>query len=89
MTNLVASYDRSFGSHNVGVTAGIEAQQNQWRMVRATRKYFISDALDEINNGSVTDMETEGYSWKESRINYFGRASYIYLEKYLEECVFR
>lgn len=89
MTNLVASYDRSFGSHNVGVTAGIEAQQNQWRMVRATRKYFISDALDEINNGSVTDMETEGYSWKESRINYFGRASYNYLEKYLVEFVFR
>ncbi|MDD4514998.1 TonB-dependent receptor [Massilibacteroides sp.] len=89
MANLVATYDRSFGDHNFGVTLGIEAQENNWRMVRATRKYFISDALDEINNGSVTDMETEGYSWKESRINYFGRASYNYLEKYLFEFVFR
>ena len=89
MTNLVANYDGSVGNHNFGLTAGVEAQQNEWRMVRATRKYFISDALDEINNGSVTDMETEGYSWKESRINYFGRANYNYLEKYLLEFVFR
>lgn len=89
MTNLVANYEGSVGDHNFGLTAGVEAQQNEWRMVRATRKYFISDALDEINNGSVTDMETEGYSWKESRINYFGRANYNYLEKYLVEFVFR
>ena len=53
-----------------------------------TRKYFISDALDEINNGSVTDMETR-LLLEESRINYFGRASYNYLEKYLVEFVFR
>lgn len=89
MANLVASYERSFGDHNFGLTLGVEAQENQWRRVRATRKYFISDALAEINNGSVTDMETEGYSWKESRINYFGRASYNYLEKYIFEFVFR
>lgn len=89
MVNLVATYDRSFGDHNFGVTLGVEAQENQWRRVRAKRKYFISDALDEIDNGSVTDMETEGNSWKESRINYFGRASYNYLEKYILEFVFR
>ncbi len=89
MLNLVATYDRTFGSHNVGLTLGVEGQENSYRLVRATRKYFISDALDEINNGSVTDMETEGYSWKESRINYFGRASYNYLERYLVEFVFR
>jgi hypothetical protein len=80
MTNLVVNYDRSIGDHNFGATLGVEAQSNEWRRVRATRKYFISDALDEINNGSVTDMETEGYSWKESRINYFGRVNYNYLE---------
>lgn len=89
MLNLVATYDRTFGSHNVGLTLGVEGQENSYRLVRATRKYFISDTLDEINNGSVTDMETEGYSWKESRINYFGRASYNYLERYLVEFVFR
>ncbi|SDZ87865.1 TonB-linked outer membrane protein, SusC/RagA family [Porphyromonadaceae bacterium KH3R12] len=89
MTNLVVNYDRSIGDHNFGATLGVEAQSNEWRRVRATRKYFISDALDEINNGSVTDMETEGYSWKESRINYFGRVNYNYLEKYLFEFVYR
>lgn len=89
MLNLVATYDRTFGNHNVGLTLGVEGQENSYRLVRATRKYFISDTLDEINNGSVTDMETEGYSWKESRINYFGRASYNYLERYLVEFVFR
>lgn len=89
MLNLVASYDRSFGDHNMGIAAGIEGQETRWRMIRATRKYFLSDAQDEIDVGSVTDMETEGNSWAESRLNYFGRLSYNYLEKYLVEFVFR
>lgn len=89
MVNFIASYDRSFGDHNMGVSLGIETENKQYRRVRAFRKYFISDALDEINNAPITDQETEGYSWEESRLNYFGRLSYNYLEKYLLEFVFR
>lgn len=89
MANFIASYDRSFGDHNFGISLGIEAENKQYRRVKAFRKYFISDALDEINNAPMTDMDTEGYSWEESRLNYFGRLSYNYLEKYLLEFVFR
>ena len=89
MVNGIINYNKSFGSHNIGVTLGVEAQESKWRRVRATRKYFISDALAEIDNGSPTDMETEGYSWTEARLNYFGRATYNFQEKYILEFLFR
>lgn len=89
MVNFVAAYNRSFGAHTIGFTAGVEAQKSQWRTIKAARKYFISDTLDEIDNGLLTDMETGGHSWKESRVNYFGRANYNFMEKYLLEFVFR
>lgn len=89
MANFIASYDRSFGDHNMGISLGIEAEDRKFRRVRASRKYFISDSLDELNNAPITEQETEGYSWEENRLNYFGRLSYNYLEKYLLEFVFR
>ena len=49
----------------------------------------MSNTLEEINAGSVKDQETEGFSWKETRLNYFGRVSYNYLERYLFEFVWR
>ena len=89
MTNLVIQYDKTFGDHSVGAMLGVEAQQNSFRRVRATKKYFISDALDELDNTVPTDQEIEGNSWKEARINYFGRATYNYQEKYIFEFLFR
>ena len=89
MANLFVSYNKSLGDHNVGVSLGTEAQENTWRVVRATKKFFLSDALDELDNAPIRDMSMEGNSWKESRINYFGRASYNFQEKYLFEFLFR
>ena len=89
MTNFVASYDKTFGDHNIGVTLGIEAQESSYRLVRATKRFFISDALDELNNAPIRDQDMEGRSWKEARLNYFGRASYNFKERYLFEFLFR
>ena len=89
MANAVINYNRGFGNHNIGVTLGIEAQENAKRDIRATKRFFISDALDELNNAPIRDQDMEGFSWKEARLNYFGRANYNYMEKYLFEFVFR
>ena len=42
-----------------------------------------------MNLGNANNQITEGYSWNESRLNYFGRVSYNYLERYLLEFVWR
>lgn len=89
LTNAVLSYNRTFGDHTIGLTVGMEGQSKETDQLRAYRRYFLSTSLDEINDGSVKDQETEGYSWKETRLNYFGRASYNYLERYLFEFVWR
>lgn len=39
--------------------------------------------------GGEEGIQANGYSWNESRLNYFGRLSYNYLERYLFEFVWR
>ena len=89
MANAIANYDRSFGQHNIGVTVGIEAEKRDQNFVKAFRKYFLSSSKEDMDLGGVTDMSNNGDSWKEARLNYFGRVSYNYMERYLVEFVWR
>ncbi|MDR2496567.1 MAG: TonB-dependent receptor [Tannerellaceae bacterium] len=89
MTNAILSYDKTFGLHTVGITAGVEAQNKDMDRLDAYRRYYLSDASTEINMGSMRDANNAGYSWRETRLNYFGRMSYNYMEKYLLEFVWR
>jgi TonB-linked SusC/RagA family outer membrane protein len=89
MLNGFLSYDRSFGKHNISVTAGIEAQKKSFEHLMSFRRYYLSDAATEINLGSVADQNMEGYSWDETRLSYFGRVGYNYLERYIVEFVWR
>lgn len=89
MANAVANYDRTFGDHNIGITVGIEAEKREEAKLNAFRKYFLSDKIDDMNAGSKTEWSNGGNSWQEARLNYFGRVSYNYLERYLVEFVWR
>ena len=89
MVNVVANWNRSFGKHNVGITAGVEAEDKYNDFFDAYRRYFISDVNDELDAGSVVEQNVHGNSWEEARMNYFGRFSYNYLERYLLEFVWR
>lgn len=89
MANAVLSYDRTFGDHTFGITAGIEGQSKEMDYVQAYRRYFPSDVLTELDAGGVTGMTNNGNSYKETRRNYFGRVSYNYKERYLFEFVWR
>lgn len=89
MANAVANYEKSFGKHNIGITVGIEAENRQQAFLSAFRKYFMSDQIDDMNAGGVAEMSNGGNTWKEARLNYFGRLSYNYLERYLIEFVWR
>ncbi len=89
MVNAIANYDRSFGQHNIGVTVGIEAEKRDENFVGAFRKYFLSTSKEDMDLGGVSEMSNNGKAWKEARLNYFGRVSYNYMERYLVEFVWR
>ena len=89
MVNGLIDYNRTFGQHNLGVTFGIEAQKKDYDFTSAFRQGFISDTKPELNLGSDVGIKNTGYSWEEARLNYFGRVSYNYLERYLFEFVWR
>lgn len=89
MANALANYDRTFGKHTIGVTVGIEAEKRDQNWVKAFRKYFLSTSKEDIDLGGVSEMSNNGNAWKEARLNYFGRVSYNYLERYLVEFVWR
>lgn len=89
MMNGIINYNRTFGKHNLGVTFGMEAQKKQFEETMAFRKGFISDSKPELNLGGEEGIQNSGYSWKETRLNYFGRVSYNYMERYLLDFVWR
>ena len=89
MLNGMLDYNRTFGQHTIGVTVGMEGQKKQYEETYAYRAGFISDMKPELNLGSEEGQQARGYSWTETRLNYFGRASYNYLERYLFEFVWR
>ena len=89
MLNGLIDYNRTFGQHTIGVTFGMEGQKKQYEETWGFRQGFISDTKPELNLGGEEGQSAKGYSWKETRLNYFGRASYNYQERYLFEFVWR
>ena len=89
MTNAVVSYDKTIGEHTFGITAGIEAEYRKQAYLSAFRKYFLSDQIDDMNAGGTAEMNNGGNTWEEARLNYFGRMSYNFKERYIAEFVWR
>ncbi len=89
MLNGLIDYNRTFDQHTLGVTVGMEGQKKQYEESLAYRQGFISDSKPELNLGGEEGQMATGYSWKETRLNYFGRVSYNYSERYLFEFVWR
>ena len=89
MTNAVVSYDKTIGEHTFGITAGVEAEYRKQAYLSAFRKYFLSDKIDDMDAGGTSEMNNGGNTWEEARLNYFGRMSYNFKERYIAEFVWR
>ena len=90
VVNTVVNYNFTLANdHNIGIMAGVEAENKTHAQMRAYRKNFLSDALAEIDNGPLFEQETGGNSWEEARLNYFGRVGYNFKERYLFEFIWR
>ncbi|MDR2969221.1 MAG: TonB-dependent receptor [Tannerellaceae bacterium] len=89
MLNGLINYNRKFNNHDIGVTVGMEAQKKVFDRLDGFRNNYVSDIKPELDLGGPAGMTNRGYSWEEARLNYFGRVSYNYLERYLFEFVWR
>ncbi|MDR2953500.1 MAG: SusC/RagA family TonB-linked outer membrane protein, partial [Prevotella sp.] len=89
MLNGLINYNRIFNKHTIGFTAGVEAQKKAYERTEAYRENFPSDTKPELSLGSEVGMRNGSTAWEESRLNYFGRLSYNFNERYLVEFVWR
>lgn len=88
--NFKADYSTSFaGKHNLNAFAAVETAEFEGRGIDAFRRYFISDQLPYLFAGGDAEKNNSEYVTIDSRVNYFGRISYNYMEKYLFQFSFR
>ncbi len=87
--SLKLSYDRSFGVHTVSAFAAVESMDYSYKGIDAYRRYFISDQLPYLAAGGTDEMSNASNISIDARLNYFGRVTYNYSEKYLFEFTLR
>lgn len=88
--NGTLQYNKTFKEkHNINVLLGWEGNKGSNSYFFAHRKYYISDAIDELFAGGDRDKDNTGETTEFARNNYFGRLNYAYNNKYLFEFVGR
>ncbi|GGC10372.1 SusC/RagA family TonB-linked outer membrane protein [Dyadobacter sediminis] len=84
------SYEKSIGSHNFNVMAGIQREKVDADGFFAYRRYFLSPIVDQLFAGGTPEQNIGNYDlYKRARLSYFGRAGYNFKEKYLAEFLWR
>ena len=90
LLGTVASYDKVIDNkHTINVLAGFNKETVSGNNFNAFRRYFISTAIDQMFAGGDLEKNNGGGAFERARLNYFGRASYNYKEKYLAEFLWR
>jgi len=90
ITNSVKlSYEKTFGVHSFSSFIAVESTDYMTKGIQGYRRYFISDQLPYLNAGGTNEMSNASSVGIDARLNYFGRATYNYAEKYLFEFTLR
>lgn len=88
--NAMLNYETSIAKdHYLKILAGAEQITGESMSFSAYRRYFISDAIDQLYAGGDLEKDNSGSASGSARLNYFGRVNYNYKERYLAEFVFR
>ncbi len=90
LLGTVASYDKVIADkHTINLLAGFNKETVQSNNFNAFRRYYISSAIDQMFAGGDLEKNNGGGGYERARLNYFGRVSYNYKEKYLAEFLWR
>lgn len=85
-----AMYEKEIGAHSFDILLGVEATKNQYRYITASRQDFFSQDVNFLVLGAgATNQQNDGsgYSW--TLFSTFGRAHYVYNNKYLVDFTIR
>lgn len=89
--NLSLNYEKTFGVNHVKSFLAYEQSEQKMYWFTAFRKGFLSTQIPVLDMGGSDplDKSVNGNEERFTRINYFGRLSYDYSQKYLAEVQFR
>jgi TonB-dependent starch-binding outer membrane protein SusC len=88
--NALLNYNTSIkDAHNLNLLVGTERISGESMNFWAFRRYFDSEAIDQLFAGGDAEKDNSGSASQHARLNYFGRVNYDYLGKYMIEFVFR
>ncbi|HRJ30809.1 MAG TPA: TonB-dependent receptor [Cyclobacteriaceae bacterium] len=84
-----ATYNKSFGSHDITAMAGIEAQKGRWENM-IIYKFNVPNDLPVVSQGEVNENfpPTGQIEWN-SLYSQFGRINYNYSDRYLVTATIR
>lgn len=80
--NTLTYMDTFAEKHSVNVMLGSSAQNNIYRYIYGSKKEFLSDDYNQLNNG-LLDPQIGGSTNDWALLSFFGRANYNYDNKYL------
>ncbi|RNC64458.1 TonB-dependent receptor [Proteiniphilum sp. X52] len=89
--NVMLNYEKQLGQHSMAGLAGYEQMTSDYDYLLGSRSRFVSTKIDELFAGTSDRnyMNNDGSAGESARINYFGRLSYNYAQKYLLQFTFR
>lgn len=87
--DLLANYLKSFGNHNLAILAGWSLEDYHYAENKATRSQFPNNKISDMDAGTKSTQQNEGFSRELGMISYFGRLNYDYDGKYLLEANLR
>lgn len=84
------NYDNTFNkNHHITALALYESIDYANESITASRRDFLTPAIEQLFAGSVVGMSNYGSATEMGRKSYVGRLNYSYKDKYLLETIFR
>ncbi len=84
------NYDNTFNNnHHITALALYESIDYANESFTASRKDFLTPAIEQMFAGSTVGMSNNGFATEMGRKSYVGRLNYSYKDKYLLETIFR
>lgn len=83
------NYDRTIGDHTLNLMAAVNQEYIRADNFGAFRRYFLSNAIDEMFAGGDAERNNGGGAYERARLSYFGRVAYNFKEKYMAEFLWR
>ena len=88
--NALLNYQTTIADkHNIKILLGTEKSVGKLMDFSAYRRYFLSTTLDQMFAGGDLEKDNNGSASQTARLNYFGRANYDFMSKYMIEFLFR